>query len=71
MRNFLNKALMACKNYTLWDWFFLKLTLMFFGIVVGLVFREFLLPYMVPIFILFGVSYLGLAYKTFFKYWGK
>jgi hypothetical protein len=68
---FIEKALQVARKYSAWDWGFLKLTLVLLGIIIGVVFRDFVVPYMVPIFIIFGLSYIGLVYKTFFKYWGK
>lgn len=71
MKNFINKALKACRNYTLWDWGWLKITLFSCGMLVGTYFFQFLFQYINFIWGIFIFSYIWVAYRTFVKYWNR
>jgi len=71
MKGFINKALKVAASYNAWDWGWLKVTLIAFGILVGTYFAQFFMQYIVIVWIIFVLSYIWIVYKTFFKYWGK
>lgn len=69
MRNFIDKALSAASQYTLWDWGWLKMTLFTCGILLGSYLAQFFLQFIIIVWILFIFSYIWIAYRTFVKYW--
>ncbi|TEB12860.1 hypothetical protein Psfp_03655 [Pelotomaculum sp. FP] len=46
MRELINRSLRAAKNYSLWDYAFLKTTLLSLGILIGAYFAKFFLSHM-------------------------
>jgi len=71
MKRFIDRALNAAKLYNVWDYGWLKVTLISFGIIVGAYFAPFFVQFIVIVWAVFVLSYLWIMYKTFFKYWGK
>ena len=71
MKGFIDKALNAAKSYSVWDYGWLKLKLISFGILVGTYFAQFFIQYIIIVWAVFILTYLWVLYKTFFKYWGK
>ena len=71
MKGFIDKALNAAKSYSVWDYGWLKLTLISFGILVGTYFAQFFIQYIIIVWAVFILTYLWVLYKTFFKYWDK
>ena len=71
MKGFIDKALDAAKSYSLWDYGWLKLTLISFGMLVGTYFAQFFMQYIGIVWTVFILSYIWIMYKTFFKYWDK
>ena len=71
MKRFIDRALNAAKLYNVWDYGWLKVTLISFGILVGTYFAQFFHQFIVIVWAVFALSYIWIIYKTFFKYWGK
>lgn len=69
MRKFIDKAINSARQYTLWDWGFLKITLFSLGLLIGVYFAQILSQYMTFIWAFFIFSYIWVIYKTFFQYW--
>lgn len=67
MKNLINKALKSTRNYNIFDFGCLKISLMSFGILLGAYFSNFFLTNIILIWIIFIVSYVLIMYKTFFK----
>jgi small multidrug resistance family-3 protein len=71
MKGFIDKALNAAKRYNVWDYGWLKVTLIAFGILLGTYLAQFFMQYIVIVWAVFVLSYIWIMYKTFFKYWVK
>jgi hypothetical protein len=71
MRKFIDEAINSARQYTLWDWGFLKITLFSLGMLIGVYFAQILSQYMTFIWAFFIFSYIWVIYKTFFQYWKK
>ena len=71
MKGFINKALNAAKSYNLWDYGWLKIALVSFGILFGTYFSRFFIQYINIVWAIFLITYIWVVYKTFFKYWDK
>jgi len=71
MKGFIDKALNAAKSYSLWDYGWLKLTLISFGILAGTYFAQFFIQCISIVWAVFILTFIWVMYKTFFKYWGK
>jgi small multidrug resistance family-3 protein len=71
MKGFIDKALNAAKSYSVWDYGWLKVTLISFGILVGAYFAQFFIQFIAIVWAVFILTYIWIVYKTFFKYWGK
>jgi len=67
MKNLINKALNSTKNYNIFDFSILKLSLITFGILLGAYFSKFFLSIILFIWIVFIVCYAMIMYKTFIK----
>ncbi|MCG8401922.1 MAG: hypothetical protein MJA84_10015 [Firmicutes bacterium] len=68
MRAFINKVLGAAGKYTVWDFTFLKITLLSLGIILGAYYGDFFLRYIFFLWVVFIVSYLWIMYRTFVKH---
>lgn len=71
MRQLINKALAAAQRYTLWDFAWLKVTLLSLGIILGTYFAAFFLKHMTLLWLTFLVSYILILFRTFFVHWRK
>ena len=65
MRSYIEYAMSAVRKYTVWDFAWLKITLISLGILLGTYFADFFLHYTVALWIIFAVSYLLILYRTF------
>ena len=68
MKSFIERVLGAAGKYTVWDFAFLKITLLSVGILLGAYYGEFFLRYTFFLWVVFIVSYLWIMYRTFFKH---
>lgn len=68
MSQLLNRALRATRRYTLWDYAFLKITLVSLGVLMGAYFAEFFLHHTFLLWIIFLVSYLCIMFRTFISH---
>ncbi len=68
MKNFLNNMLERTQKYNLLDFSALKTALVAVGILIGAYFSEFFLDNITIVWIIFGVTYLFIMYKTFVAY---
>ena len=68
MNRFFERLLKAAKKYTVLDYVFFKLTLVSFGLLLGIYFREFFSGYAYVLWLIFFVSYAWIAYRTFVKH---
>ncbi len=68
MKKLISKVLNATKNYNVWDFGWLKVTLCALGIILGAYFSQFFLRHMTIVWIVFIVGYVWIMYKTFIKY---
>lgn len=71
MRNLIRKALAASKQYTLFDFAGLKITLILLGILIGAYFAPFFLKNTLSLWIIFIIAYAYIMYRTFVKHWNK
>lgn len=71
MRKFIDKAINSARQYTLWDWGFLKITLFSLGLLVGVYFAQIFSQYMTFIWAIFIFSYIWVIYKTLVQYRNK
>jgi small multidrug resistance family-3 protein len=65
MQKFINKSLNSVKNYTIWDFACLKVTLVFSGILLGSYFSKFFLSKIFLVWIIFIITYIYILLKTF------
>lgn len=68
MRSIIGRMMSAAKHYTVWDFGFLKMALFSAGIIIGAYYAPFFLNYMPLLWIVAIVSFVWIAYHTFFKY---
>lgn len=68
MKKFIQRALKAASKYTVMDFAFFKITLIFLGILLGAYFSEFFLSHTVFVWVVFIVSYIWIMYRTFVKH---
>jgi len=68
VRAFIDRVLDAAGKYTAWDFVFLKITLLFLGILIGTYFADFFLNYTALLWLVFVASYILIMYRTFFKH---
>jgi hypothetical protein len=71
MKGFFDRALNAANSFGFWDYVWLKLSLIFCGIILGAYLSQFFIQYMTIVWAIFAVTFLWIIYKTFFKYWNK
>ena len=62
---FIDRIIKAANRYTLWDYFLLKTTVLFFGIVIGTYFSNFLIDHTIFLWAVFLVTYVWIIYRTF------
>jgi len=67
MKKLINRALNSTKNYTVFDFGILKITLVSVGILLGAYFSKFFLSNILLVWIIFIISYVVIMYKTFKK----
>ncbi|OPX85515.1 MAG: hypothetical protein A4E53_03509 [Pelotomaculum sp. PtaB.Bin104] len=65
MRGLIALGLRSARKYSLWDYVFLKITLLSFGILIGAYFAKFFLVHLSLLWTIFIVSYFGIMYRTF------
>ena len=65
MKELINRALRAARKYTLWDYAFLKITLISLGILIGSYFPDFFQSHTSLLWIIFLISYLFIIFRTF------
>lgn len=68
MKNLINDLMQRTKRYNLWDFSALKITLVSFGIILGAYFSKFFLDKISIVWVIFGVTYLFILYKTLVAY---
>ncbi|NLD05229.1 MAG: hypothetical protein GX672_04940 [Synergistaceae bacterium] len=68
MFQFIDRLIKAANRYTLWDYFFLKTTVLFFGILIGTYFSRFFINHTLFLWVGFLVTYLYIVYRTFIKH---
>jgi hypothetical protein len=69
MRKFFDKAINSVRQYSLWDWGWLKIALFSFGLLMGVYFAQILSQYVTFIWAIFIFAYIWIIYKTFVQYW--
>jgi hypothetical protein len=69
MRKFIDKAINSARQYSLWDWGWLKIALFSFGLLMGVYFAQILSQYVTFIWAIFIFAYIWIIYKTFVQYW--
>ena len=69
MRRYIEYAMGAARKYTVWDFAWLKVTLITLGILLGTYFADFFLHYTSVLWIIFAASYLFILYRTFVVHW--
>lgn len=67
MEKLITRTLAAARNYTIWDYGFLKIALISAGILLGSYFSQFFLENLYVLWSVFIVSYVWIIYKTFMK----
>jgi len=68
MDGFIKSTLNAARNYTIFDFTCLKITLLSLGILAGAYFSDFFIAHVSVLWTIFIVSYIFIIYRTFFKY---
>ena len=68
MFDFIDRMVRAANRYTLWDYFFLKTTVLFFGILIGTYFSSFFIGHTLFLWAAFLVTYVYIIYRTFVKH---
>lgn len=68
MKDFLNNMMQRTRKYTLWDFSVLKMALVAVGIIFGAYFSKFFMDNIIFVWIIFGVTYLWIMFKTFVVY---
>lgn len=71
MKEWISKVFESTKQYTVWDFGFLKVCLFSMGILFGVYFSQFFLPYISIVWLIAIVSYVFIMYKTFVKYFRR
>lgn len=67
MLKFIDRIIKAANRYTFWDYFFLKTTVLFFGILIGTYFSSFFINHTLLLWLVFLVTYVYIMYRTFVK----
>lgn len=68
MNALIQRVLKAGRQYTLFDYAGLKITLIFLGILLGAYFSDFFLDKVTLVWIIFILSCLWIMYRTFVKH---
>lgn len=68
MFEFIDRIIKAANKYTFWDYFFLKTTVLVFGILIGTYFASFFIDYTLFLWLVFLVTYVYIMYRTFIKH---
>lgn len=68
MKGFIDTMLQRTHRYNLWDFGALKITLIAVGILLGTYFSEFFSAKVIDVWIIFGVTYWFILYKTLVAY---
>ncbi len=68
MKSFIDTMLQRAHRYNLWDFGALKITLIAAGILLGVHFSEFFSANVIDVWIIFGVTYWFILYKTLVAY---
>jgi small multidrug resistance family-3 protein len=68
MRKLIKRVLNSTKEYSVWDFGILKVSLVSLGILLGAYFSDFFLSKIVFVWILYLVTFALILYKTFIKY---
>ena len=68
MFEFINRIIKAANRYTFWDYFFLKTTVLVFGILIGTYFASFFIDHTLFLWLVFLVTYVYIMYRTFIKH---
>ena len=68
MFEFIDKIIKAANRYTFWDYFFLKTTVLVFGILIGTYFASFFIGHTLFLWLVFLVTYVYIMYRTFIKH---
>lgn len=67
MFKFIDRIIKAANRYTLWDYFFLKTTVLVFGILIGTYFSSYFIDHTLFLWVIFLVTYAYIMYRTFIK----
>lgn len=68
MIEFIQRALKAAKKYTVIDYACLKISLLFFGILLGAYLAKFFLHHTLFLWVVFILTLLWIMYRTFVEY---
>jgi len=68
MFEFIDRIIKAANRYTFWDYFFLKTTVLVFGILIGTYFASFFIDHTLFLWLVFLVTYVYIMYRTFIKH---
>lgn len=68
MKKLIKRALNSAKEYSVWDFGILKVSLICLGILLGTYFSDFFLSKIVFVWILYLATFALILYKTFIKY---
>ena len=68
MNKIIKRALNSTKEYSVWDFGILKVSLVCAGILLGAYFSEFFLSKIAIVWILYIATFALIMYKTFIKY---
>ena len=68
MFDLIDQMVKAANRYTFWDYFFLKTTVLFFGILIGTYFSSFFIGHTLFLWAAFLVTYVYIIYRTFVKH---
>ncbi len=68
MRKLIKRALNSAKEYSVWDFGILKVSLVSVGILLGAYFSDFFLSKILLVWILYLATFALILYKTFIKY---
>lgn len=68
MFEFIDRIIKAANRYTFWDYFFLKTTVLVFGILIGTYFASFFIDHTLFLWLVFFVTYVYIMYRTFIKH---
>lgn len=67
MKEFINQVLKSARNYTVWDYGILKISLTSLGILLGTYFSQFFIKNILWVWIVYLISFIFITFKTFKK----